>query len=140
MYKHTINGMIKRISDKIKCRADNNLKEHDLTFVQSRVLRYLACYCGGSCTQKEIGEYLQVSHPTVVGIIARMEQSGFVRTETMPSDKRNTLVIATQKAIDASQQLQEYMKKMEAKMLTGLSEQQQSELLQMLQQIYANID
>lgn len=140
MYKHTINGMIKRISDKVRCRADNNLKEHELTLAQSRVLRYLTCYHDGQCTQKEIGEYLQVSHPTVVGIIARMEQSGFVSTEAMPTDKRNTLVIATQKATDASQQLHEYMQAMEAKMLDGLSEQQQTELLQMLQQIYANID
>ncbi len=79
MQNKTIVGTIKYISDKVRQKADNNLKDHNLTLSQVRVLRFLTCV-GGSCSQKEIEDYLQVSHPTVVGIVSRMEQSGFLQT------------------------------------------------------------
>lgn len=76
---HGIGYQFKIINDRIKARADADLKTHDLTLTQTRVLGFLA-ESGGQATQKEIEADLQVSHPTVVGIISRMEQKGFLCT------------------------------------------------------------
>ena len=68
MEQYPIGCLLKMITDKIKIQADANLAQHDLTLTQSRVLGYLARN-GGMATQKEIEGFLQVSHPTVAGVI-----------------------------------------------------------------------
>ena len=78
MEQFQIGCLLKMITDKIKMRADADLAQQGLTLTQSRVLGYLD-RSGGQATQKEIEGFLQVSHPTVAGIINRMEQNGFVR-------------------------------------------------------------
>ena len=74
---HGIGYQFKIIDEKIKVRADEDLKRHDLTLMQTRVLGFLA-EVGGQATQKEIEDDLEVSHPTVVGLVFRMEQKGFL--------------------------------------------------------------
>ena len=73
MEQYPIGCLLKMITDKIKIQADANLAQHDLTLTQSRVLGYLA-RSGGTATQKEIEGFLQVSHPTVAGVIGAAEQ------------------------------------------------------------------
>ena len=77
MEQFQIGCLLKMITDKIKMRADADLAQQGLTLTQSRVLGYLD-RSGGQATQKEIEGFLQVSHPTVAGVIGRMEQKGFV--------------------------------------------------------------
>ena len=76
---HGIGYQFKIINDRIKARADADLKTHDLTLTQTRVLGFLA-ESGGQATQKEIEADLQVSHPTVVGIISRHRTAKFLRS------------------------------------------------------------
>ena len=68
MEQFQIGCLLKMITDKIKMRADADLAQQGLTLTQSRVLGYLD-RSGGQATQKEIEGFLQVSHPTVAGII-----------------------------------------------------------------------
>ena len=74
MEQFQIGCLLKMITDKIKMRADADLAQQGLTLTQSRVLGYLD-RSGGQATQKEIEGFLQVSHPTVAGVIGRMEQT-----------------------------------------------------------------
>lgn len=94
MEQFQIGCLLKMITDKIKMRADANLAQQGLTLTQSRVLGYLN-HNGGQATQKEIEGFLQVSHPTVAGIIGRMEQNGFVYCWLDPADKRSKIVCQT---------------------------------------------
>lgn len=75
MPQKDIGYLIKNINDKLKVKADADLKHSNLTLAQSRVLTFLASQ-DGQATQKEIEIFLEVSHPTIVGIISRMEQNG----------------------------------------------------------------
>ena len=77
MLKNDVGYLIKSINDKLKVRADAELKKYHLTMSQSRVLIYLRSR-GGQATQKEIETFLDVAHPTVVGLVSRMEQNGYV--------------------------------------------------------------
>ena len=91
MVNKDIGYYIKSINDKLKLKADTELKKYDLTLAQSRVLGFLSGK-GGSATQKEIELFLEVSHPTVVGIISRMQQSGHVVSWIDEKDKRLSLI------------------------------------------------
>lgn len=134
----TIVGTIKYISDKVRQKADNNLKDHNLTLSQVRVLRFLTCV-GGSCSQKEIEDYLQVSHPTVVGIVSRMEQSGFLQTDVCSKDKRNKIVTMTDKGNNMSLDLRRYMEQYEQDVLRGLTDDDKVRLAELLDKIACNL-
>ena len=107
MEQYPIGCLLKMITDKIKIQADANLAQHDLTLTQSRVLGYLE-QNGGIATQKEIEGFLQVSHPTVAGVIGRMEQKGFVRCRLDPADKRSKLVCQTPRAAEIAHEMQDH--------------------------------
>ena len=136
---HGIGYQFKIINDRIKARADADLKTHDLTLTQTRVLGFLA-ESGGQATQKEIEADLQVSHPTVVGIISRMEQKGFLCTWTDPMDRRTKIVRLTDKAIKLDREIDATVAMQDEMLLRGLSEQQVDELRNCLARIVRNLE
>lgn len=139
MKKNSIGGIIKYISDKVRQKADNNLKDHNVTLSQVRVLNFLWRE-NGSCSQKQIEDFLQVSHPTVVGLVSRMEQSGYIQTSVSPDDKRNKIVTVTDSGMALASELCRFMDDMDNRMLEGLSEEQQSQLADMLLTVAKNLE
>ena len=131
-------SLIKSINDKIKVHADADLKSHDLTLSQSRVLMFLVKN-DGKATQKEIEDFLKVSHPTVVGLVSRMKENGFVTVMQDTDDRRNKVVTLTDTAIKTGSNMDKVVAGMEAKMLKSLSAEQIKQLTEMLETIYRNI-
>lgn len=139
MNNQHIGYLLKSITDKIKIRADANLKDHNLTLTQSRVLAYLSSR-DGQATQKEIEDFLDVSHPTVVGIVTRMERNGFVRTWFDAGDKRNKIVSLTDSAKVIGQDMDDLISDQELQMLRGLTPEQVEELVRYLTVVYHNVN
>lgn len=134
-----IGYLIKNINDKLKVKADNQLKEYDLTITQSRVFAFLESK-NGLATQKEIEVFLEVSHPTVVGIVSRMEKKGYLRTWIDEEDKRNKMVQLTEKTSGIGKDLEEDMKETEKMLLSPLSSEEVKSLREMLIKIYKHLD
>lgn len=130
--------LMKGINDKLKVSADNNLKNHNLTLTQSRVLAFLNSR-GSIATQKEIEEFLEVSHPTVVGIVSRMEQNGHVTTWMDPENRRNKMVQLTEQARMIGTDMDSMINAQEEIILKGLTPEQIAELKNMLLVIYKNL-
>lgn len=138
MEQYPIGCLLKMITDKIKMRADSDLAQQGLTLTQSRVLGYLARN-GGQATQKEIEGFLQVSHPTVAGIVSRMEQNGFVRCWLDPADKRSKIVSQTERAAGIAQDMHATIQATEQQMLRSLTPDEIAALESALRTIYANL-
>lgn len=130
---------MKQITDKIKSSADADLKCRNLTLSQVRVLEYVSNK-GGRVTQKSIEEYLNVSHPTVVGIVSRMEKNGYLLSYTDKDDRRNKIVEITERTANISHEMQNEILSQEAKLLQGLTEEEIKSLHRMLYIILKNID
>jgi DNA-binding MarR family transcriptional regulator len=64
--------------------------DHGLPPGQALCLRILAAHEGA--TQREIGDLLQVSPPTVTSMLKRMEAHGLVARDADPADRRVTRV------------------------------------------------
>lgn len=135
---HRIGYQFKLISDKLKVHADADLKNQGLTLAQSRVLTFLNEQ-DGIATQKEIEDYLQVSHPTVVGLVSRMEQNELVETWFDPENRRNKMVRLTEKSKKIGENMDEVTEQHDKALLNGLSEQEQAELNRMLNIILKNL-
>lgn len=139
MPKKDVGYFLKNINDKLKVKADADLKHFNLTFAQSRVIAFLNDK-GGSATQKEIELFLEVSHPTVVGLVSRMEQNGHVISWIDEADKRNKIVKLTERAQGISMDMERNISINEQKMLATLSEEDVANLTRMLTVIYKNLE
>ena len=139
MQKRDIGYLIKNIHDKLKAKADADLKHYNLTLAQSRVLAYLHSN-GGQATQKEIEVFLEVSHPTVVGIVSRMEQNGHVTSRIDEQDKRNKIVKLTEAAEALVMDMEQDISANERKMLDSLSDEDAQRLREMLLAVYKNLE
>ena len=139
MLERDIGYLIKNINDKLKMKADADLKQYNLTLAQSRVFAFLHNN-GGLATQKEIEVFLEVSHPTVVGIVSRMEQNGHVTSWIDDQDRRNKIVKLTETAKALGIDMEHDISANEQKMLSSLSEADIECLREMLLTIYKNLE
>lgn len=139
MNHQDIGYMLKKISDRMKFRADIQFKKLGLTLSQVNVLDYVA-FRKGQTTQKEIELHLHVSHPTVVGIVSRLEEKGYLTCFQDTEDKRNKVVCLTKQSAAIGDELKESRRKNEAMLLASFSEEEVKELRRLLQMLYQNIE
>lgn len=139
MKKSDVGYLIKLISDKMRAQGDADLKEYDLTFSQVRILSYLHRY-GPEATQKDIESYLDVAHPTVVGLVSRLEKNGFVECHPDISDRRNKVVRLTPRAEEIRGKVEAKRHQNEQQMLKEFTKEEQEELIRLLKRLYSNIE
>ena len=128
--KNDVGYLIKRINDTLAARADAELKHFNLTMSQCRVFLYLSSR-GGQATQKEIEIFLDVAHPTVVGLVSRMEQNGYV-TCWPCEDGRNKYVKLTPQAEAIDKDMQRNQLENEERLLAPLSPEDRERLRDLL--------
>lgn len=134
-----IGFLFKQINMQIKKGIDKALMEYDLTTSQSRVLFFVHFRGVDKTSMKDIEEHLKVTHPTVIGIVKRLEEKGFVTTSSDPEDRRVKLVTITQKTMKMIKKLDQGRRKMDEKLLKGFTEQETKELRRMLSKIEKNL-
>ena len=72
------------------------LAAHGLTEQQWRIVRELVEQ--GPLEPRQLCEACSISSPSIVGVLARMEETGFVRRERMAHDQRRVRVSLTAKS------------------------------------------
>lgn len=125
-----IGYLIKMTADRIQRMGDADFGQYNLTFTQSRVLVFLARHKGRS-TQKEIRDSLQVSNPTMIGIISRLKKNGFVETFRDENDRRKTIVCMTDRAAQVNEKLERSQKMLTA----SLTDEESRQLADILHKI-----
>ncbi len=138
MNNQDIGSLLKQIHDKMKVSADASLKEIGLTISQAMAMEFLH-EKGGKATQKEIENHLKVSHPTVVGIVSRLEKNGFLTCYVDETDKRNKIICVTDKAEKNAEKMYKGRAEAESRLLQSLSAEEIEELRRLLQILYNNV-
>ncbi|MBR2792145.1 MAG: MarR family transcriptional regulator [Erysipelotrichaceae bacterium] len=133
-----IGYLIHQIDNRIKTNIDNHFKVHDLTFSQSQVLHLLEKN-GGSMSQKQLQTEMNVSHPTMVGLVQRLESNSFVTTETDKRDRRNKIVMITEEALNFKNELIRSKEELHEAMFSSFTEDEMDTLKEMLHKILDNI-
>ena len=135
---NNIGILIHRIDRKIKANMDIDLNRYDLTFSQSQVLLFLRLN-EGKLSQKKLQDMMRCSHPTMVGLIQRLEANDFVRTYTDAEDKRYKIVELTDKALAFGNDMRKTREQNEKQMVRGLKKEEKEILLDLLDRVYKNI-
>ena len=131
MREDEINHLLRMISNKIRARGDADMKERGLTFSQLQVLVTLHRH-GGQMSQKELEKELNIAHPTIVGLVQRLEKNGYVETWTDEEDKRIKHVRQSEKALKMKEEARQRWNDMSMRMFRNLSETEKEELYRML--------
>ena len=85
-------GLIKQISDEMRKKANNAIRSYNITLAQLGALIELERAPDGQRSLKELEKLLHVAQSTAAGIIARLEQKGFVQGFEATDDRRVKLV------------------------------------------------
>lgn len=130
---------IKRISDYIETDANRELEQYGLTCSQARVLSFLLNRDDRLTIQKDIEDFFEIKHPTVIGILQRMEAKGFIVSEVDPQDKRQRIIRPTEEAFKLAENIENHRQVAEARMAEGMTEAEIDRLKQLLYKVYKNI-
>lgn len=127
---------IKKINDFLLMNANARLKKLELTFSQFHVLMYILNGTNSTVLQKEIEQYFGLKHPTVVGLLKRMEKKELIRVEVNPEDRRGNRVVALPKGITVGSEMLKGRNYTDELLTQNLCEKQKNDLKDLLKIIY----
>lgn len=128
--------LLKQIATTISRVADQSLRP--ATMSQLRVLIFLSHQPEHTCCQRDIEHHFDVSHPTVVGLIKRLEAKGLIHSETAASDRRKKELHLTADGEALLKQAAAHRSAMEAQLCKGIAPEDIETLRGLLAQIYQN--
>lgn len=82
---------------------------------------------------RDLEHFFDIKHPTVSGILQRMEAAGFVRFEENRIDRRCKVIRLTQKAVDAHLLAAAHIAQSEARLTANMTEAEVQEFRRLLQ-------
>lgn len=109
-----------------------------VTVPQCRLLMYLDSRSGEAVSQRELEQYLGVSHSTVKGLLQRLEEKGYVRTAFDSADGRVKNAYLTEKFYQMQLQAKAALEDFELQLVRGFSPAELENLRSMLERIYHN--
>ena len=131
--------MIKQISDRMRAAADASFSRHGLTSSQANVLGYLSAR-GGEATQKEIAGHLGVAHTTVLGLVARLTQAGFLSWYPGKNDRRSRVICMTGQAWKLDAILARERQENEARLVSELDAHERAQFRCLLEKVCRNFE
>lgn len=137
--KKNIGFLFKLIHDCIRKDADCSLKQMDLTLAQMRILGYVYAHKDEAVSQKDIEHFLEVSHPTVVGLLKRLEAKGFITTSFDQNDKRIKNIYITEKESLLREEMIKHRDATEARLLKDFRQEEKVLLSMLLEKVYNNV-
>lgn len=138
--RHNNTGFyIKRISEYIEADANRALEQYGITCSQARVLTYLLKRQDKVTIQKDIESYFEIKHPTVIGILQRMEAKGLIVSKVDPSDKRQKIITLTDSAFELEKTIADHVEDAEQRMAEGMTKEELETIKNLLYKVYKNI-
>jgi MarR family transcriptional regulator, transcriptional regulator for hemolysin len=129
--------LLKDASRRYSRRFEERAQALSLTLPQCRALLYLENNQGVS--QKRLSELTELDPMTLVRILDRMEADGWVQRRFDPADRRAHTLWLTQKAKPVLDHIAQLISDTRAEALQGLSGEERSKLLELLERLHTNL-
>ena len=118
----------------MKKELDNNLRKYNLTTVQLLLLMYLKENRDKEVIQKDICERLSLKHSTVIEILKKLEDKGYIHKET----KYKSILTITKEGLKVIDKVGAKKGFIEDKLLEGFTKEEIDKLSIQLDRIYEN--
>lgn len=130
----------KHINIEINKYIQQHLQTLDLTKPQMDILFILHKHKDHCITLKELQDQLQLSYPTLTGLVHRLESKGYVERRINEKDKRIHYIVETEEAKKIHHQIRHVFQDLESQLMKNIDEPVQQSLQSMLIQILQNIE
>ena len=97
----------------------------DLTSAQGHIMGYLFHRKSPPCP-KDIEERFHLTHPTVSGLLARLEKKGFIELRPDENDRRCKRIYVLPKGNECYVQMHQTILQMEGKLVSGFSAEEKT--------------
>lgn len=134
-----IGRLIKQIDDELRRQVDNEMRPLKMTMSQMRVLVELNHAEGRELTFKQLEQSLGVAQSTMWGLVARLEAKGLVESLGNRQDARAKLVRITGAGTNLCEQSYEMMLAHERQLVAGLTPEEASTLVTLLDRVHASL-
>ena len=110
----------------------------DLTAAQGHIMGYLTHQPEPPCP-RDVEEFFHLSHPTVSGILSRMEQKGFIQLLPDPNDRRCKRIYVQPKGMECHQTMHQTILNSESRLVQGFSPEEKALFANLLQRAITNM-
>lgn len=125
------------IMRKMRVHAEYALADEGIGFPEQQVLMCLIAH--GDFTQERIARYLDIDKGAVAKTVAKLEQKGYVERTVNPQNKREKLVVATDRATRVFDKMRREYDVISARMFAGLSKDDVDRLEASLKTVAENL-
>ncbi len=116
----------------------NALAEMDLTAAQGRIIGYLAHREAPPCS-RDIEEQFQLSHPTVSGLLSRLEKKGFLEFRSDEQDRRCKRIFLLDKGWQCHELIHQTILANEQTIVSDFTESEKAQFSQLLNRAIKNM-
>ncbi len=109
----------------------------DLTPAQAILLHFFTQNPGARSRDAEI--YLSLTHPTVCGILSRLEEKGFLRAQADSQDRRCKRSFPTPQGLNAQADVERGIQAVEKQLVAGFSPEERERFSNLLQRAIQNL-
>lgn len=89
--------------------------------------------------QRMLEEHEQVTHPTMTGILQRLENKGFIKSEPSAVDRRYKKINSTGQGVGISKKLEDQDMEILKELCSGMTEEQINQFLELTQMMVNTI-
>ena len=114
------------------------LARMDLTSSQGHIMGYLAHRDTPPCS-RDIEDHFQLSHPTVSGLLARLEKKGFIQFRPDEVDRRCKRIYILPKGRECIDTMRRTIDEHEQRMVQGFTDEEKAQFAQLLQRAITNM-
>ncbi len=137
LQKHIVNRVriLHWCTDQIMTDA---LAQMDLTASQGHIMGYLCRQSDPPCA-RDIEQFFKLSHPTVSGLLTRLERKGFIEFRPDENDRRCKRIFVLPKGEEGHQRIIDIIQANEARMLEGFSDEEWQQFSAFLDRAIQNV-
>lgn len=137
--KHKYYGHLLRILHWCNDQAMSNaLAKMELTSAQGHIMGYLAHRKEPPCP-RDIEEEFQLSHPTVWGLLDRLEKKGFIEFRPDEKDRRCKRIYILEKGKECQATMHQTILDNEARLVQGFSQEEKEQFYLLLRRAISNM-
>src|SRR5213079_3052646 len=118
-----------------RLKLDERLKPMGLSQAKWRTLLHLSI-APGTLTQTEIAERLGIEEPSLVTLLHRLENEGWITRKSSPHDRRCKMVLLGRRAQNVISQISAEAEKLRGELLENISATDLRTCMRVLTQIY----
>ena len=130
---------LRYLNNRITQYMDQQFLALDLTSTQSCILHHLSLHENEAMYPKDIEKRFHLTHPTVSGVLQRLEAKNFIVIEPDRADRRCKRIRLTDRARRCDEAVGQAFETLERLMCSGMSEEEQQTLLRLLDLASANL-